>query len=197
MAKILFDRSLSVLLLVLLSPLIAFVALAVLIAHGRSIFLRQPRPGLGGKLFTLYKFRTMTDERGEDGELLPDARRITRFGAFLRSSSLDELPELWNIARGDMSFVGPRPLLVEYLPLYSTRQARRHDVLPGLTGLAQIKGRNATSWDHRLELDVRYVEERDFAMDMAILARTFLQVLRPAGIAHEGHATMPKFTGAE
>lgn len=197
MAKILFDRSLSVLLLVLLSPLIAFVALAVLIAHGRPIFLRQKRPGLGGEIFTLYKFRTMTDERGEDGELLPDARRITRFGAFLRSSSLDEIPELWNIARGDMSFVGPRPLLVEYLPLYSTRQARRHDVLPGLTGLAQINGRNATSWDRRLELDVRYVEERDFAMDMDILARTFLQVLRPAGIAHEGHATMPKFTGAE
>ena len=162
------------------------VAAIVLVTMGRPVLFRQARPGRGGRPFTLVKFRTM---RGGDG---PDEQRVTRVGRFLRRTSLDELPELWNVLRGDMSLVGPRPLLVEYLERYTPREARRHEVRPGLTGLAQVAGRNATTWEERLELDVQYVETRSLGLDLRILARTVLVVLRGEGISADGHATMPE-----
>ena len=157
----------------------------------------QTRPGLLGKPFALVKFRTMTDVRDEEGRLLPDARRLTRFGKFLRSSSLDELPELWNVLRGEMSLVGPRPLLMEYLPLYNEEQARRHEVRPGITGWAQVNGRNALSWDEKFKLDVWYVDNQSFWLDLKILGLTFWRVLRRDGISGRGEATMSKFRGNE
>ena len=181
--------------LVLLSPLIAVVAVAVRSKLGGPVFFRQQRPGLGGRPFMLIKFRTMVDAVGADGSPLPDAERLPPFGRWLRSTSLDELPELWNVLTGDMSLVGPRPLLMHYLPLYSPDQARRHDVMPGLTGWAQINGRNAISWDEKFALDTWYVDHWSLALDLKILALSVLSVMRPHGISAEDSATMPEFTG--
>ena len=164
---------------------------------GSPVFFRQVRPGMRGKPFEMVKFRTMTDERGPDGQLLPDAQRLTPFGRFLRSSSLDELPELWNVLKGDMSLVGPRPLLVEYLPLYSPEQARRHEVRPGVTGWAQVNGRNAISWEDKFKLDTWYVDNRSFWLDIKILWLTIRKVLVRDGISAAGEATMSKFTGSK
>jgi lipopolysaccharide/colanic/teichoic acid biosynthesis glycosyltransferase len=164
---------------------------------GSPVLFRQVRPGLDGQLFTMVKFRTMTDERGSDGALLPDAQRLTSFGRFLRASSLDELPELWNVLRGDMSLVGPRPLLVEYLPLYNPEQARRHEVRPGITGWAQVNGRNAISWEDKFALDVWYVDNLSLWLDMKILWMTVRKVLMRDGISAVGDATMSKFTGTK
>ncbi|WP_374407148.1 sugar transferase [Pelagerythrobacter sp.] len=190
-----FDIVLAGVLLVVLAPLLLALALCVRLALGSPVLFRQTRPGLGGRPFGILKFRTMTDARDARGELLPDRERLTAFGRFLRASSLDELPELLNILRGEMSFVGPRPLLMEYLPLYTAEQARRHDVRPGITGWAQVNGRNAIGWERKFALDVEYVERRSFAFDMKILALTALKVIRKEGIAASGEATMPRFTG--
>jgi lipopolysaccharide/colanic/teichoic acid biosynthesis glycosyltransferase len=186
----------SLALLMLALPLLA---LAWLIRRklGSPVLFSQVRPGLHGKPFTMVKFRTMTDERGSDGVLLPDAQRLTDFGRFLRASSLDELPELWNVLRGDMSLVGPRPLLMEYLPLYTPEEARRHEVRPGITGWAQVNGRNAISWADKFALDVWYVDHRSLWLDARILWRTVRKVLVRDGISAAGEATMSKFTGSE
>lgn len=190
-----FDLVLSLVLLFMLSPLIVFVALLVRLWLGSPILFRQTRPGLHGRPFEIYKFRTMTDQLDSAGELLPDADRLTSFGRLLRRTSLDELPQLFNVLKGDISFVGPRPLLMEYLPLYSAEQARRHEVRPGITGWAQVNGRNALSWEERFRLDVWYVDHRSFWLDMKILWLTLLKVVRPEGISQPGHATMDKFRG--
>lgn len=163
---------------------------------GSPVFFRQTRPGHGGQPFEMIKFRTMTDARGADGQLLPDGERLTPFGRFLRSSSLDELPELWNVFRGDMSLVGPRPLLMEYLPLYSTKQARRHEVRPGITGWAQVNGRNALGWEEKFELDVWYVDNQSLWLDLRILWLTVKKVVVREGISAAGEATMPRFNGS-
>ncbi|MGE4298730.1 MAG: sugar transferase [Desulfovibrionaceae bacterium] len=176
-------------------PVLAATALAVRCALGSPVVFRQVRPGLGGAPFTIMKFRTMTDARGADGALLPDAARLTRFGRFLRASSFDELPELFNVLRGEMSLVGPRPLLMEYLPLYAPEQARRHEALPGITGWAQVNGRNALSWPDVFRLDVWYVDNRSLRLDLAILWRTVAKVLRRADINEPGQATRGKFQG--
>ena len=181
--------------IVLLSPVLLAVAVAVRLRLGSPILFRQTRPGLGGRPFVLYKFRTMRDGCGANGETLPDAQRLTRFGRFLRSTSLDELPELLNVLRGDMSLVGPRPLLMEYLPLYSAEQARRHAVRPGITGWAQVNGRNAVAWPERFALDVWYVDHVGFWLDVRILFRTVRGVVRREGISEPGEATMTKFDG--
>jgi len=181
--------------LVALAPLIAGVVALVFCAMGRPILFAQRRPGKRGRLFTLYKFRTMADAVDDAGEPLPDAERLTPAGRLMRRYSLDELPQLWNVLRGDMSLVGPRPLLVEYLPLYSAEQARRHEVCPGITGWAQVNGRNAQSWEERLRLDVWYVDHRSFWLDLRILFLTFMKILRSDGVSQAGHATMPRFTG--
>jgi len=181
--------------LVVLSPLIGGATLVVARKLGWPPFFTHERPGLHGKPFRLVKLRTMTNERGPDGQLLPDAQRLTPFGKALRASSLDELPELWAIVRGDMSLVGPRPLLTKYLPLYTKEQMRRHNVPPGLTGWAQVNGRNALSWEEKFALDVWYVDHWSNTLDLAILARTVLAVLRRDGISAEGEATMPEFRG--
>lgn len=174
------------------------LVLAVLVRRrlGGPVLFRQVRPGLGGRPFEMVKFRTMTSERGPDGALLPDAQRLTDFGRFLRATSLDELPEIWNVLKGDMSFVGPRPLLVEYLPLYSAREARRHEVRPGITGWAQVNGRNALSWQEKFELDVWYVDHRSLGLDLRILWTTARKVFVREGISAAGEATMPRFTGS-
>lgn len=182
--------------LIVLSPVMLVVAILVRIKLGSPVIFNQPRPGLNEKIFTLYKFRTMTDERDENGELLPDEQRLTPFGTWLRSTSLDELPELWNILKGDMSFVGPRPLLVEYLPLYNEQQRRRHIVRPGLTGLAQVSGRNAVSWEEKFLLDIEYINNITFWGDLAILAKTVLAVLRREGINSPACATAEVFQPA-
>jgi lipopolysaccharide/colanic/teichoic acid biosynthesis glycosyltransferase len=187
------DITASALGLLVLSPVLLVTALLVAAKLGAPVLFVQDRVGRGGRLFRLYKFRTMTDERGADGHLLPDSERLTRFGRFLRSTSLDELPELWNVLKGDMSMVGPRPLLVEYLDRYTPEQARRHEVRPGITGLAQISGRNELSWDDRLKLDVWYVDNHTMWLDIKILARTVLKVLKREGVSQAGHATMPEF----
>jgi sugar transferase EpsL len=181
--------------LAVLSPVLLGTALAVRMRMGSPVLFRQTRPGLHGRPFTMYKFRTMRGERDARGELLSDAERLTPLGRFLRASSLDELPELINVLRGDMSLVGPRPLLMEYLPLYTPEQARRHEVRPGITGWAQVNGRNAISWDEKFRLDVWYVEHAGIGLDLRILLRTVLGVLRREGISHGGEATMPRFTG--
>jgi lipopolysaccharide/colanic/teichoic acid biosynthesis glycosyltransferase len=177
-----------------LLPVVLLVALLTWLTVGRPVFFRQTRPGLGGKLFTLVKFRTMSDSY-DAGGLLSDESRITRLGAVLRRTSLDELPELWNVLKGDMSLVGPRPLLIEYLDRYTPQQARRHEVKPGITGLAQVSGRNALSWEDRLALDVWYVDHWSLWLDLKILARTVWQVSARRGISAPGHATMPEFKG--
>jgi lipopolysaccharide/colanic/teichoic acid biosynthesis glycosyltransferase len=179
-----------------LLPLIAAIAVGVRIAIGNPVIFKQDRPGIGGRLFKLFKFRTMRDAADARGRPLPDKDRLTPFGSLLRRSSLDELPELWNVIRGDMNLVGPRPLLIEYLPLYTTEQMRRHDVLPGITGWAQVNGRNRLSWEEKFELDTWYVDNRSFLLDMKILALTFAAVFRTGEINQEGHATAEKFKGS-
>ena len=174
-------------------PLLAVVALWVRIKLGSPVFFRQKRPGKNAQIFEMIKFRTMTDARDAAGQLLPDAVRLTRFGKFMRSASLDELPELLNVLRGDMSLVGPRPLMVQYLPRYTARQARRHEVTPGITGLAQVKGRNALSWDEKFAWDVRYVETWSLWLDLKILLLTVKTVFVREGISAQGDATMPEF----
>jgi lipopolysaccharide/colanic/teichoic acid biosynthesis glycosyltransferase len=175
--------------------MIACIAAVVRFAIGKPVLFRQTRPGKNGKLFTMYKFRTMTDRKDNSGVLLPDVERLTSLGRFLRASSLDELPELWNVLKGDMSVVGPRPLLPKYLPRYTPKQRRRHHVKPGITGWAQVNGRNALSWEQRFDLDVWYVDNRTLALDLRILAMTVLAVLARTGISADGHATMPEFRG--
>ncbi len=190
------DVIISFLGLVLLSPVLLVVAFLVRVKLGSPVLFRQLRPGSAGKPFFLVKFRTMTHQRDTSGELLPDSERLTKFGKFLRSTSLDELPELWNVLRGNMSLVGPRPLLVEYLPLYSAHQTRRHETRPGITGLAQVKGRNSLSWNEKFDLDVWYVDNQGFLLDSAIIFWTFASVLRRQGVNADGSATMPPFQGS-
>jgi sugar transferase EpsL len=181
--------------IILFAPVMLVVSLLVLLTMGRPVLFRQQRPGLRGKPFTLYKFRTMRDVRTPSGELLPDELRLTTFGKWLRSTSLDELPELFNVLKGDMSLVGPRPLLMEYLPRYSPEQARRHEVKPGITGWAQVNGRNALSWEEKFRMDVWYVDNWNLWLDMKILLLTIWKVLKREGISAEGSATMPMFMG--
>ncbi len=178
-----------------LAPLLVTIAVLVRVSMGRPVVFTQSRPGLDGRPFRLFKFRTMRDASGPGGEPLPDAERLTPFGRWLRTTSLDELPELFNILRGEMSLVGPRPLLMEYLPLYSPEQARRHAVRPGLTGWAQVNGRNALTWEARFKMDVWYVDHQSLLLDLRILGRTLLTVLRREGIAHPDQATMERFRG--
>lgn len=195
--KRLFDLFFAVLLIILLSPILLLLALLIRFKLGSPVLFQQVRPGQNAVPFKLYKFRSMLDTRDAEGHLLPDDQRMTKFGQLLRSSSLDELPELLNIIKGEMSFVGPRPLLMEYIPLYSERQARRHETLPGITGWAQVNGRNAVDWDCRLEMDVWYVENRSFLLDIQILLRTLFAVLSRKGISEDGHVTMSKFKGSK
>lgn len=197
MIKRLFDVLVSLSLLLLLAPVLLVTALLVRRWLGAPVLFTQVRPGLYGQPFKMVKFRTMTDARDAAGNLLPDADRLTRFGRFLRSTSLDELPELFNVLKGEMSLVGPRPLLMEYLPLYSDTQRRRHEVRPGITGWAQVNGRNAVGWDERFRLDVWYVDHRSLWLDLRILWMTVRKVLVREGISAQGEATMAKFTGSE
>jgi len=182
--------------LILLSPLLIFLYLIVWSKLGHPVIFKQHRPGINGKIFSFYKFRSMINEIDAQRNLLPDKDRITLFGNFLRKTSLDELPSLFNVLRGDMSLVGPRPLLIEYLELYSAEQARRHDVKPGITGWAQINGRNTISWEEKFELDVWYVDNQSFWLDIKILFLTIWKVLKKEGINQDGHATMEKFNGS-
>ena len=196
MIKRAFDIVMSASALLMLAPVIGYVAWQINRQMGSPVLFRQTRPGLNGKPFEMIKFRTMKDALDADGNPLPDSERLTAFGQFLRSSSLDELPELWNVLKGDMSLVGPRPLLMEYLPLYSAEQFRRHDVRPGITGWAQINGRNALSWEEKFKLDVWYVDNQSFWLDIKILFLTVKKVLVRDGISADGEATMSKFTGS-
>ena len=193
--KRLFDLSITIFVLLALFPILPVLCLLVRSIHGAPILFRQARPGLHGKPFFMYKFRTMTNQRNADGILLPDEKRLTRFGRFLRSTSLDELPELINVLKGEMSLVGPRPLLMEYLPHYTPEQARRHEAPPGITGWAQVKGRNAISWEEKFALDVWYVEHQSLRLDLKILFMTLIRVLKRDGISQQGHVTMEKFAG--
>ena len=195
MFKRLFDILVAATLLLLTLPLMLATALAVRLALGPPVLLRQTRPGKGGIPFLFFKFRTMTEERDGAGRLLPDERRLTPFGRWLRATSLDELPQLVNVLKGDMSLVGPRPLLMEYISLYSPQQARRHEVRPGITGWAQVNGRNALSWEERFRLDVWYVDHRSLLLDLHILLLTVLRVFQARGVAQPGQATMTRFTG--
>jgi lipopolysaccharide/colanic/teichoic acid biosynthesis glycosyltransferase len=183
--------------LLLFSPLLLAVSLLIRLRLGAPIFFRQQRPGLHGRPFRMIKFRTMNDHRDGSGKLLPDAERLTHLGKWLRATSLDEIPGLWNVLRGEMSLVGPRPLLMQYLPLYSPEQARRHLVRPGLTGWAQVNGRNALCWEEKFALDIWYVDNASFALDIKIIAMTVWRVLRRDGISASGDATMPAFTGRQ
>lgn len=189
------DFVLSLLALIVLFPLMTVVAVLIRINLGSPIIFKQERPGLNEKIFTMYKFRTMTDKKDDDGELLPDSQRLTRFGRFLRSTSLDELPELINILKGDMSLVGPRPLLVQYLSLYNIHQKRRHEVRPGLTGLAQISGRNAITWEDKFKYDVKYVDSITFFGDIKIIGKTFLKIFKRENISSSTSETMESFEG--
>jgi lipopolysaccharide/colanic/teichoic acid biosynthesis glycosyltransferase len=191
------DRVVALLALILLSPLLLVLAVAVLAGMGWPIFFRQQRPGLRGRPFRVVKFRTMNDARDASGQLLPDAQRLTRAGTFLRHTSLDELPQFWNVLRGQLSLVGPRPLLMQYLPRYSPEQARRHDVLPGITGWAQINGRNDLPWTQKFALDVWYVDHWSLGLDARILLKSFWQVLKREGISRQGYATTVEFMGDE
>ena len=195
MMKRLLDIVVSLSCLALFAPLLSLIALMIGLTLGSPILFRQVRPGRHCRPFTVVKFRTMTDAVGPDGQLLDDVRRLTRLGRLLRMTSLDELPQLFNVLRGDMSLVGPRPLLMEYLPLYTPEQARRHEVRPGITGWAQVHGRNATNWGDRLAMDVWYVDHRSLLLDFRILWLTLRTIVSGRGINHAGHATMPKFTG--
>lgn len=191
-----FDFVWALLGLVLLSPIFFTVWLGLTIANNGTPFFYQRRPGKGEKIFTIIKFKTMNDKRGIDGQLVPDAQRLTAVGSFVRKTSLDELPQLLNVLKGDMSFVGPRPLLPEYLPLYNDRQRKRHKVKPGITGLAQVNGRNAISWEQKFEYDIWYVENQSFAVDLKILFKTVQKVFRSEGVAQEGQATAEQFKGS-
>ena len=195
--KRLFDVLVGFLLLCVAAPLMAVVALLVLIDVGRPVLFKQRRPGRHGRPFVMYKFRTMSDVRDANGDLRDESERIGGIGAILRRYSLDELPELINVLRGEMSVVGPRPLLMEYLPLYNATQARRHEVRPGITGWAQVCGRNALNWQEKFDLDIWYVDNWSFLLDLKIIALTVIRVIRPAGINMDGHTTKPPFRGNE
>jgi sugar transferase EpsL len=195
--KRLLDLVLAVPALAVAMPVLALVSLGVAVALGRPVIFAQQRPGLGGRTFSFYKFRTMTSERDSAGSLKPDAERLTGFGRVLRTLSLDELPQLWNVVRGDMSLVGPRPLLVEYLDRYSPRQARRHEVLPGITGSAQVNGRNALTWEQKFENDLWYVDNVSLAVDIRILLKTLTRVACRRGITPDDSASMPHFRGSK
>jgi lipopolysaccharide/colanic/teichoic acid biosynthesis glycosyltransferase len=189
------DLSIALPALIALTPVLLVLLLALRLRFGGPPLFVQRRPGWHGRPFDIYKLRTMTDDRGADGKLLPDAGRLTSFGRWLRRTSLDELPELWNVLKGDMSLVGPRPLLLQYLPLYSAEQARRHDERPGITGWAQVNGRNTLSWDEKFRLDAWYVDNVSLALDLRILFRTMALVIARKGISADSHASMPEFTG--
>jgi undecaprenyl phosphate N,N'-diacetylbacillosamine 1-phosphate transferase len=191
------DFILSLIAIIILSPIILFLSILVRVKLGSPILFKQQRPGLNEKIFTIYKFRTMTDKKDENGELLPDEIRLTKFGKFLRSTSLDELPELFNILKGDMSIVGPRPLLIEYLERYDEHQKHRHDVRPGLTGLAQVNGRNLLSWEDKFKMDIEYINNINILLDVKIIINTIVKVFRREGISGEGTSTMEKFKGVE
>ena len=195
MLKRIFDIVLSLILIGLFLPFIIITAIVVYLKIGRPIFFKQVRPGLKEKLFTIYKFRTMSDARDENGELLPDEQRLGSVGKFIRKTSLDELPQLWNVLKGEMSFIGPRPLLVEYLELYNEEQKKRHDVTPGISGWAQVNGRNAITWEQKFEYDVWYVENQSFLLDMKILWLTFLKVIKGSDTSSATSVTMEKFKG--
>lgn len=197
MLKRVLDIVVSTAALLTLSPLLLFLAMLIRCRLGSPVLFTQLRPGLGGRQFRMIKFRTMTSERGPDGRLLSDENRLTPLGRWLRRTSLDELPELWNVLLGDMSLVGPRPLLTQYLGRYNARQARRHEVRPGITGWAQVNGRNAITWEEKFELDVWYVDNQSLALDLRILWMTVVDVIRGSGVAAPGHATAPEFMGSE
>ena len=197
MTKKLFDLGATLLGLVFLSPMILLIALLVRFNHGSPVLFRQMRPGRNGESFEMLKFRTMTNARDAASNLLPDDQRLTKLGRFLRFTSLDEIPELINVLNGDMSLVGPRPLLVKYLDRYSAEQARRHEVKPGITGWAQVNGRNAITWEEKFALDAWYVDHQSIVLDIKILAMTVLKVLRREGVSASGHATMPEFMGSD
>jgi len=193
--KPLFDKILALFLIILFSPIMLIVAILIYLWDGRPIVFTQERPGLNEKIFKIYKFRTMTNERDENGNLLSDEKRLNGIGKIIRSLSLDELPQLFNVLKGDMSFIGPRPLSVEYLSLYNEEQKKRHLVKPGITGLAQVKGRNAISWRKKFKYDVFYVNHLSFKLDLYIICQTILKVVKREGISQQGHATMEKFNG--
>lgn len=195
MLKSIFDKTLALFLIILFSPIYIIVSFLIYKKMGKPILFRQKRPGYKEKIFGIYKFRTMTNETDQYGNLLPDDQRLVGIGKFIRSTSLDELPQLFNVLKGEMSFVGPRPLLIEYLPLYSETQKRRHDVKPGITGWAQVNGRNAISWEQKFEYDVWYVDNQSFLLDMKILWMTFLKVVKRSDISSNTSVTMEKFTG--
>ena len=195
--KVIFDKTLALFLIILFSPIYIVVSLLIFFKMGSPIVFRQKRPGYKEKIFGIYKFRTMTNEKDEFGNLLPDDKRLVGIGKFIRSTSLDELPQLFNVLKGEMSFVGPRPLLEEYLPLYNEKQKRRHDVKPGITGWAQVNGRNAISWEQKFDYDVWYVDNQSFWLDIKILWLTFLKVVKRSDISSSTSSTMEKFTGSK
>ncbi|MCT7495749.1 undecaprenyl phosphate N,N'-diacetylbacillosamine 1-phosphate transferase [Aliarcobacter cryaerophilus] len=195
--KNLFDKTLALFLIILFSPIYIVVSLLIFFKMGSPILFRQKRPGYKEKIFGIYKFRTMTNEKDEFGNLLPDDKRLVGIGKFIRSTSLDELPQLFNVLKGEMSFVGPRPLLEEYLPLYNEKQKKRHDVKPGITGWAQVNGRNAISWEQKFDYDVWYVDNQSFLLDIKILWLTFLKVVKRSDISSSTSSTMEKFTGSK
>ena len=197
MFKSLFDKTLALFLIILFSPIYIVVSLLIFFKMGSPILFRQKRPGYKEKIFGIYKFRTMTNEKDANGNLLPDDKRLVGIGKFIRSTSLDELPQLFNVLKGEMSFVGPRPLLEEYLPLYNEKQKRRHDVKPGITGWAQVNGRNAISWEQKFDYDVWYVDNQSFWLDIKILWLTFLKVVKRSDISSSTSSTMEKFTGSK
>ena len=197
MFKSIFDKTLALFLIILFSPIYIVVSLLIFFKMGSPILFRQKRPGYKEKIFGIYKFRTMTNEKDEFGNLLPDDKRLVGIGKFIRSTSLDELPQLFNVLKGEMSFVGPRPLLEEYLPLYNEKQKRRHDVKPGITGWAQVNGRNAISWEQKFDYDVWYVDNQSFLLDIKILWLTFLKVVKRSDISSSTSSTMEKFTGSK
>ena len=197
MFKSIFDKTLALFLIILFSPIYIVVSLLIFFKMGSPILFRQKRPGYKEKIFGIYKFRTMTNEKDEFGNLLPDDKRLVGIGKFIRSTSLDELPQLFNVLKGEMSFVGPRPLLEEYLPLYNQKQKRRHDVKPGITGWAQVNGRNAISWEQKFDYDVWYVDNQSFWLDIKILWLTFLKVVKRSDISSSTSSTMEKFTGSK
>lgn len=197
MLKSLFDKTLALFLIILFSPIYIIVSLLIFFKMGSPILFRQQRPGYKEKIFGIYKFRTMTNEKDANGNLLPDDKRLVGIGKFIRSTSLDELPQLFNVLKGEMSFVGPRPLLEEYLPLYNEKQKRRHDVKPGITGWAQVNGRNAISWEQKFDYDVWYVDNQSFLLDIKILWLTFLKVVKRSDISSSTSSTMEKFTGSK
>ncbi|MBT9315655.1 sugar transferase [Leptothoe spongobia] len=194
--KQLVDRTIAAISIVILSPVFIVISILVYFSMGSPVIFTQDRPGQNNRIFKFYKYRTMTNERDARGILLPDSRRLTGIGQFLRKTSLDELPQLFNVVKGDMSFIGPRPLLVEYLPLYSQEQARRHDVPPGISGWVQVNGRNSLDWEEKFKLDIWYVDNWNLWLDIKILILTFVKVLKRDGISHKGHATMDRFKGS-